>query len=73
VLSNFINQQLEKKHTQYFTNNFKHRNLFNVFVKNNSNFQRDSEFDQAFKEVMKPHLQANRFYQEYQLKLEREM
>ena len=48
-----------------FSNNYKHRNLYIEFVKKQSNgamFNSAKEFENLFKEVMKPELTTSKFY-----------
>lgn len=55
-------------------NNFRHRNLYNVFVKqNHTGFRSAKEFETAFKEVMKPNISSNKYNTEYLQKLDKEM
>ena len=73
----FVNKRLEQRAEVYFTNNFKHRNLYQVFVRQyNSNSERTmggEDFANNFKEVMKPTISTNKYYKDYKLKLEREL
>lgn len=71
---------MEKKHEEYFANNFMHRYLHQVFVKGQSSsdsmvtFRSTKEFEYSFKEVMNSAKQStNKYHAEYKTKLEREM
>jgi len=74
VIATYINQRMETKNSQQFTNAFKHKNLFQVFVKNNTTgFRSAKEFEAYFVEVMKPELTSNKYNSDYTSKLEKEM
>jgi hypothetical protein len=74
VLAHYLNSEMEKRHLTYFTNTFKHTNLYKVFVKNNpEGFKSAREFGENFIEVMKPNISTNKYYEEYKTKLDKEM
>ncbi len=78
MLVTTINQKMEQRNQVYFTNNYKHRHLYSVFVRgqlsnDGSNFRTAKEFEQCFNEVMRPEQSTNKYNADFKIKLEREM
>ena len=80
VLAHHVNKTMEDRHTAAFAYQFKHRQLYQVFVKNKGCedhgadlFKSAKEFAASFKEVMKLEQSSNIFNGDYKAKLDREM
>lgn len=72
-----MNKKLEQRAEVCFTNNYKHRNLYQVFVRqqaaNSEGFRSAKQFEDTFQEVMRPNLSTNKYYNDYRQKLEKEL
>lgn len=54
TLIQFIHSRMDSKNKEYFKNNFIHRNLYMVFVRQNlSGFRSAKEFEASFLEVFR--------------------
>jgi hypothetical protein len=77
VLASFINQKMEQRNTVYFCNNFKHRILYQVFVRGQQSgeitFRSAKDFEASYKEIMKAEQSINKYNADYKAKLEKEM
>ena len=73
----FLNKRLEQRAGVYFTNNYKHKNLYQVFVRQRAadgdGFRSAKEFEDTFREVMRPNLSTNKYYHDFRQKLEKEL
>ena len=66
---------MELKNNEYFTNNYMHRNLFIIFVKNQqggSNYRSAREFEKAFSDVFLVKQSTNKYNADYRKKLDTE-
>lgn len=65
---------MESRNRDYYTNIYIHRNLYSVFVRNNSqSFRSAVEFESHYVEVMKPKISTNKYYTDYMQKIDKEM
>ena len=62
---------MDSKNYEYFKNNFIHRNLYLIFVKQNlSGFRSSKEFISAFSDVFKVETSINKLNPEFKRKLD---
>jgi len=80
VLAHHVNKFMEDRHTAAFAYQFKHRQLYQVFLKSKGcddqsadQFKSSKNFANSFKEVMKLEQSSNIFNGDYKAKLDREM
>lgn len=76
VLAEFLNKSMEVKNVDYMTNNYMHRNLFMIFIKQQSggsNYRTARDFEKAFNDVFLVKQSTNKFNADYKRKLEIEM
>ena len=73
VLITHVNKKMEDNNDAYFTDNYRHRTLYYVFIKSNTQSYRNSkEFQEIFLEVFKVKNTLNKYYNDYKRKLEAE-
>jgi hypothetical protein len=69
-----IHDRMDSKNYEYFKNNFIHRNLYLIFVKQNlSGFRSSKEFISAFSDVFKVETSINKLNPEFKRKLDIEI
>jgi hypothetical protein len=71
VFASYLNQRMEQRNQQFFTNNFIHRNMYVNFIRQNqTGFRSAKDFEQQFLEVLKCQQSINKYNHEYKRKLD---